>query len=83
MNDFGLPEHFFDRIFEIKNENNSSIKLVSYFPFTSNEKEEIQKLTGLSIFFHSIFSDSVSNEEWELSKSQIKKRFQDELFEID
>ena len=33
--------------------------------------------------FHSIFSDHISKKEWNKSKSQIIKRFQDELFDID
>lgn len=33
--------------------------------------------------FHSIFSDHISEQEWNKSKTQIIKRFQDELFDID
>ena len=33
--------------------------------------------------FHSIFSDHVSEQEWNKSKAQIIKRFRDELFDID
>ena len=35
------------------------------------------------IGFHSIFTDIVSEEEWNRTKDQIKKRFNDELFDID
>jgi len=33
--------------------------------------------------FHSIFSDNVTDDEWNKTKNQIKKRFQNELFDID
>ncbi len=33
--------------------------------------------------FYSIFTDTVSEEEWNKTKEQIKKRFNDELFRID
>ena len=33
--------------------------------------------------FHSIFTDNVTDDEWNKTKVQIKKRFQTELFDID
>lgn len=33
--------------------------------------------------FHSISSDHISEQEWNKSKAQIIKHFQDELFDID
>ena len=33
--------------------------------------------------FYSIFTDSVTDVEWNKTKDQIKKRFQTELFDID
>jgi hypothetical protein len=36
-----------------------------------------------TINFKSIFSDKVSEDEWNKNKEQIKKKFHDELFDID
>ena len=87
MNIFDLPEHLSDKIYEIKTDKINTIsKLVSYFPLSDNEKKEIQNLLDDKLSFESfssIFSDIISDEEWEKSKMQIKKRFQDELFDID
>ena len=84
MSDFALPEKFTDKLFEIKkDQNNLPTKLVSYFPFTNDERAEIEALLDPPILFHSIFSDMISEEKWEKSKEQIKKRFNDELFDID
>ena len=33
--------------------------------------------------FASIFTDKITAEEWEKTKEQIKKKFNDELFDID
>ena len=33
--------------------------------------------------FHSIFTDVVSDEEWNRTKDQIKQKFKNELFDID
>jgi hypothetical protein len=33
--------------------------------------------------FHSIFTDNVTDDQWNKTKDQIKKRFQNELFDID
>ena len=54
-------------------------------PFTESEKHEIISILNDSSFdgFSSIFSDSVSDAEWSKTKDQIKKKFKDELFDID
>jgi len=87
MNYFGLPEHLFDKIYAIRtNEAENVSKLVSYFPLSDDEQKEIQNLLGSKLThgnFHSIFSDVITDEDWEESKVQIKKRFQSELFDID
>lgn len=86
MDDFDLPEQVTDKIFEIKRDGETISKIISYFPLSDDEKNQIIQLLGKESIrdgFHSIFSDSISDEEWEKSKSQIKKRFQDDLFEID
>ena len=45
----------------------------------------INYISGKDTFsnFNSIFSDTVTDEEWNKTKKQIKKRFQNELFDID
>ena len=75
-----------DKIFEIKSDSDNSIsKIVSYFPFSESEKREILSTLNDPDFgmFCSIFSDTVTNEEWSRTKEQIKKKFKDELFDID
>ena len=79
-----LPPHLEDKIFEIKYSDDEVLKITSYFPLTLSEKQEINSLLNLDFSgYHSIFSDSVSDEEWNRTKEQIKKRFNDELFGID
>ena len=74
-----------DKIFEIKSDSGTIVKIKSYFPLTQNEKQEIIQTLDLKNFdgFASIFTDTVSDEEWEKTKIQIKKKFRDELFDID
>ena len=81
-----FPDHLQDKIFEVRYGSDDSIsKIVSYFPFTDSEKQEFLSILNDNSFdrFHSIFTDSVSNEEWTRTKDQIKKKFNDELFDID
>ncbi|MGY5147843.1 MAG: hypothetical protein ACW9W4_07585 [Candidatus Nitrosopumilus sp. bin_7KS] len=81
-----LPLHLKDKIFEIKYDSNETIsKIVSYFPFNELEKQEIVSNLDDDAFdgFHSIFSNTVSDEKWNRTKDQIKKKFNDELFDID
>jgi len=49
------------------------------------ERKTIVSLLNLITFsgFHSIFTDTVTDDEWNKTKNQIKKRFQNELFDID
>jgi len=81
MDSFDLPERLADKIYEIKTED-GSVSAVSYFPLSVDEKKEILNLLN-SCDFRSIFSDVISDEDWEKSKIHIKRRFQDELFNID
>ena len=87
MNDIQLPEDISDKIYEIKIDDKNIIsKVISYFPLSDDEKKEILDILGQNFRFNnfnSIFSDSISDEEWEKSKAQIKIRFRDELFDID
>ena len=81
-----LPLHLKDKIFEIKYTSNQTIfKIVSYFPFNELEKQEIVSILDDDTFdgFHSIFSNTVSDDKWNKTKDQIKKKFNDELFDID
>jgi len=81
-----LPSHLEDKIFEIRFESDDAIsKIVSYFPFSESEKQDILSVLNKESFtgFHSIFTDSITEEEWNRTKEQIKKKFSDELFDID
>jgi len=81
-----LPSHLEDKIFEIRFESDDVIsKIVSYFPFSESEKQDILSVLNKESFtgFHSIFTDSITEEEWNRTKEQIKKKFNDELFDID
>ena len=81
-----LPLHLKDKVFEINYNSDETIsKIVSYFPFSETEKQEIISLLNNDVFdgFHSIFTDFVTDEEWSKTKDQIKKKFKDELFDID
>jgi len=86
MVNLDLPTHLKDKIFELRFELDDSVsKIISYFPFSESEKHEILSILNKNSFdgFYSIFTDSVSEEEWNRTKGQIKKKFQDELFDID
>ncbi|MCE2615017.1 MAG: hypothetical protein LVO36_03845 [Nitrosopumilus sp. (ex Thoosa mismalolli)] len=80
-----LPQNIEDKIFEIKSDSGIVSRIKSYFPLSENEKQKIIKILNLKDFdgFTSIFTDTVSDEEWEKTKHQIKKKFRDELFDID
>ncbi len=81
-----LPLHLKDKIFEIKYDPNETIsKIISYFPFNELEKQEIVSILDDVTFdgFSSIFSNTISDEKWNSAKDQIKKKFNDELFDID
>ncbi len=80
-----LPHHLEDKIFEIKKSGNTVSKIISYFPLSESEKQAIIKILKNPSFcgFYSIFTDSVTEDEWRKTKEQIKKKFRDELFDID
>lgn len=81
-----LPTYLEDKIFEIRFEPDGTLsKIVSYFPLTEPEKQEILSIIDDTSFdgFHSIFTDTVTDEEWNNTKEQIKKKFSDELFDVD
>jgi hypothetical protein len=81
-----IPSEVEDKIFEIKFNSDKSIsKIISYFPLSELERKTIVSSLNLAIFseFYSIFTDTVTDDEWNKTKNQIKKRFQNELFDID
>ena len=82
MNSLNLPVNLKEKIYQIKSNSQNNLKIISYFPLS---EKEIEMIIGDSaaVEFHSIFSDHISESEWNKSKSQIIKRFQDELFQID
>ena len=86
MKDLNLPANLKDKIYQINvNPQNDFSKIISYFPLSADEKQLIVTLMNDSKSFngfHSIFSDYISEQEWNKSKAQIIKHFQDELFDI-
>lgn len=81
-----IPLNLTDKIFQIKfNSDHSIEKIISYFPLTLKERSMLNSISGQDNFsnFHSIFSDTVTDDVWDKTKEQIKKRFQNELFDID
>jgi hypothetical protein len=81
-----IPYKIQDKIFEIKSHSDESIfKIISYFPLSDLERSTLISQLNEPDFieFHSIFSDYITDDEWDKTKNQIKKRFQNELFDID
>ena len=81
-----IPLELTDKIFQIKfNPDQTIEKITSYFPLSEQERLMINSISGQDTFsnFNSIFSDTVTDEEWNKTKEQIKKRFHSELFDID
>lgn len=81
-----FPDYLQEKIFQIQfNDDESISKIVSYFPFSDSEREQIISLQNEKSFnaFHSIFTDIITDQEWDKNKEQIKKKFNDELFDID
>ena len=86
MKTLEIPYDIKDKIFEIKlNSDKSIFKIISYFPLSALERKTIISLSNQVNFseFYSIFTDTITDNEWNKTKNQIKKRFQNELFDID
>ena len=86
MKTLEIPYDIKDKIFEIKLNSDKSIsKIISYFPLSELERKTLISLLNRPNFseFHSIFTDTVTDDEWNKTKNQIKKKFQNELFDID
>jgi len=82
VNHLDLSINLREKIYDIKESRNNFLKIISYFPLSDDEKQFILKNLK-SVEFRSIFSDHISEEEWNKTKHQIIKRFQNELFDID
>ena len=81
-----IPNNVEEKIFEIKLHSDQSVfKIISYFLLSDFERQTITSLLNQPSFseFHSIFTDNITDDEWSKTKNQIKKRFQNELFDID
>jgi hypothetical protein len=81
-----IPFNLKDKFFEITFYSNESIdKIISYFPLSEKERLIIISISKQPTFsnFHSIFTDTITDDQWNKTKDQIKKRFQNELFDID
>ena len=85
MNKINFPNYLEDKIFEIRYDSNLISKIISYFPFSESEKRKIRSILNMNAFdgFDSIFTDMISDDEWHRTREQIKKKFKDELFDID
>ena len=86
MKTIDIPSKIEDKIFEIKYNSDESIsKIISYFPLSELERQTMTSLLDKPDFFefYSIFTDSITDDQWNKRKNQIKKRFQNELFDID
>ena len=63
-----IPLNLTDKIFQIKfNSDHSIEKIISYFPLTPKERSMLNSISGQDNFsnFHSIFSDTVTDDEWD------------------
>ena len=86
MKTLDIPYKIQDKIFEIKCHSDGSIfKIISYFPLSELECHTLTSQLNQPDFpeFHFIFTDSITDDQWNKTKDQIKKRFQNELFDID
>jgi len=77
-----------EKIYDLKSDSTGDfLTITTYFPLKLLEKQKIlksiKKINGSGIKFKSIFSDDISEQEWMNTKEQIKKKFQDDLVDID
>ena len=85
LKSFDIPDDIQDKLFELKLHSDKSVfKIISYFPLSETERQIIISVLNKPDFsaFHSIFTDTVTDDEWNKTKNQIKQRFQNELFVI-
>ena len=83
MKKLSIPSYLEEKIYDTKFYE-KNVEITTYFPLPQNESQLIlDELKELQVNFKSIFSDTISESEWQQTKVQIKKKFQDELFGID
>ena len=85
MKTLDIPYKIKDKIFEIKYPSDESIfKIIPYFPLSELECRTLTSQLNQPVFpeFPFIFTDSITDDQWNKTKDQIKKRFQNELFDI-
>ena len=78
MKNSSLSSDLEEKIYDQKFDGHGNLsKIITYFPLTLKEKQEIlgtiEKTKEFPIKFKSIFSDEISDQEWNHSKEQIKK----------
>jgi hypothetical protein len=87
MKKLSISSDLEEKIYDLKiTENGFLSKITTYFPLNPAEKKEIlnnMDSQNQPFDFKSIFSDDISEEEWRKTKEQIKKKFQDELLDIE
>ena len=88
MRTLNLSNSVKEKIFDIKYDKNDRIEsITTYFPLGESELNEIsenlKKNERESVIMKSIFSDEISDDDWEKNKSKIAKKFHDELLDID
>jgi len=85
MKKLNLHTSLEEKIYDLKyHDNNNSLTITSYFPLNQDEKQAILNDDKFgTVDFKSVFSDNISESDWLSSKEQIKKKFQDELFDIE
>ena len=71
-----------DKIFEISYSGGAASRVTSYFPLSKSEVQEVFAAAGSRPEMRSIFTDSVSDEEWAQNREKIKKKFNDDLIGI-
>jgi hypothetical protein len=77
-----------EKIYDLKSDSTGDfLTITTYFPLKSLEIQKIlksfKKIEGSGVEFNSIFSDDISEQAWMNTKEQIKKKFQDDLLNID
>lgn len=85
MKKLNLSPFLEEKIYDLRhNDSNNTITITSYFPLNQDEKQAILNDHKFgTVNFKSVFSDNISESDWQNSKEQIKKKFQDELFNIE
>lgn len=78
LEDKNLDNSIKEKIYDYKHQEKT---ITTYFPLTNSEKQTIKNVFG-NIKFKTIFTDRISEKEWNQNKAQIINKFKDELFRI-